>query len=65
MNFNHDELMLMMLYNTGTRLGLIHEPVSYTHLKDPRKHPAGGHRQTAHLGAGNAAEGYSSHQQPL
>ena len=33
--------------------------------KDPRKHPTGGHRQTAHLGAGNAAEGYSSHQQPL
>ena len=25
MNFNHKELMLMMLYNTGTRLGLIHE----------------------------------------
>ena len=27
MQFNHDELMLMMLYNTGTRqgLGLIHE----------------------------------------
>ena len=25
MNFNHEELMLMMLYNTGTRLGLIHE----------------------------------------
>lgn len=24
--------------------------------KDPRKHPAGGHRQAAHLGAGNAAE---------
>ena len=22
MNFNHEELMLMMLYNTGTRLGL-------------------------------------------
>ena len=28
MNFNHEELMLMMLYNTGIRLG----PVSYTHL---------------------------------
>ena len=25
MNFNHEELMLMMLYNTGIRLGLIHE----------------------------------------
>ena len=25
MNFGHEELMLMMLYNTGTRLGLIHE----------------------------------------
>ena len=25
MNFNYEELMLMMLYNTGTRLGLIHE----------------------------------------
>ena len=24
-NFNHEELMLMMLYNTGTRMGLIHE----------------------------------------
>ena len=23
MNFNHEELMLMMLYNTGTRMGLI------------------------------------------
>ena len=25
MQFNHDELMLMMLYNTGTRQGLVHE----------------------------------------
>ena len=25
MNFDHEELMLMMLCNTGTRLGLIHE----------------------------------------
>ena len=25
MNFDHEELTLMMLYNTGTRLGLIHE----------------------------------------
>ena len=25
MNFNHEELMLMMLYNTGTRMGLVHE----------------------------------------
>ena len=25
MNFNHEELMLMMLYHSGTRLGLIHE----------------------------------------
>ena len=25
MNFNHEELTLMMLYNTSTRLGLIHE----------------------------------------
>ena len=25
MNFNGEEMMLMMLYNTGTRLGLIHE----------------------------------------
>ena len=25
MNFNHEELMLMMLYNAGTRLGLVQE----------------------------------------
>ena len=25
MNFDHEELLLMMLYSTGTRLGLIHE----------------------------------------
>ena len=25
MNFNGEEMMLMMLYNTGTRLALIHE----------------------------------------
>ena len=25
MNFDHEELMLMMLYNTGTRLGLVQE----------------------------------------
>ena len=25
MNFDHEELMLMMFYNSGTRLGLIHE----------------------------------------
>ena len=25
MNFDHEEFMLMMLYNTGTRLGLVHE----------------------------------------
>ena len=25
MQFNHDELMLMMIYNSGTRLGIIHE----------------------------------------
>ena len=25
MNFDHEELLLMMLYNTGTRLGLVHE----------------------------------------
>ena len=25
MHFNHDELMLMMLYNTGTRMGLVRE----------------------------------------
>ena len=25
MNFEHEELTLMMLYNTGTRLGLIQE----------------------------------------
>ena len=25
MNFNGEELMLMILYNPGTRLGLIHE----------------------------------------
>ena len=25
MNFDHEELMLMMLYNTGTRLGFVHE----------------------------------------
>ena len=33
------------------------EPVSYTHLDV--------YKRQAHLGAGNAAEGYSSHQQPL
>ena len=25
MNFDHEELMLMMLYNSGTRLGLVQE----------------------------------------
>ena len=25
MNFDHEDLMLMMLYNTGTRLGLMQE----------------------------------------
>ena len=44
MNFDHEELMLMMLYNTGTRQGLVRElrlmqcylmPVSYTHLLCP------------------------------
>ena len=25
MNFDHEELTLMILYNTGTRLGLVHE----------------------------------------
>ncbi len=25
MNFNHEELMLMMLYNTGTRRGVVHD----------------------------------------
>ena len=25
MNFDHEELMLMILYNSGSRLGLIHE----------------------------------------
>ena len=25
MNVDHEELMLMMLYNSGTRLGLMHE----------------------------------------
>ena len=25
MNFNHEELMLMMLYNTGTQQGLVRE----------------------------------------
>ena len=25
MNFNHEELTLMMLYNTGTRQGLVRE----------------------------------------
>lgn len=25
MNFDHEELMLMMIYNTGTRLGLMQE----------------------------------------
>ena len=25
MNFDQEEIMLMMLYNTGTRLGLVHE----------------------------------------
>ena len=34
MNFNHEELMLMMLYNTGTRLGLIHELPDETALRE-------------------------------
>ena len=25
MNFNHEEMMLLMLYNPGTRLGLVQE----------------------------------------
>ena len=33
MNFNHEELMLMMLYNTGTRLGL-----SLIHISEPTRH---------------------------
>ena len=33
MNFNGEELTLMMLYNSGSRPGLMQEPVSYTHLR--------------------------------
>ena len=36
MNFNHEEFMLMMLYNTGTRLGLIHESAAHAVLPDAR-----------------------------
>ena len=36
MNFNHEELMLMMLYNTGTRLGLIHEMRGLPNWNFPR-----------------------------
>ena len=34
MQFNHDELMLMMLYNTGTRQGLVREPAADAVLPD-------------------------------
>ena len=41
MNFNHEELMLMMLYNTGTRMGLIHElrlmQLSLIHISEPTR----------------------------
>ena len=36
MNFDHEELMLMMLYNSGTRLGLIHELRADAVLPDAR-----------------------------
>ena len=42
MNFNHEELMLMMLYNTGTRLGLIHE---LRLMQCPMKLPCGNCRR--------------------
>ena len=42
MNFNHEKLMLMMLYNTGTRLGLIHGVAVHAMLPDARRNcPAG------------------------
>ena len=36
MNFNHEELMLMMLYNTGSRLGLMQELRAHAVLSDAR-----------------------------
>ena len=42
MNFNHEEFMLMMLYNTGTRLGLIHElRLMQCYLMPDENRPAG------------------------
>ena len=34
MNFDHEELTLMMLYNTGTRLGLIPRVAAHAVLPD-------------------------------
>ena len=34
MQFNHDELMLMMLYNTGTRLGAYPRTAAHAVLPD-------------------------------
>ena len=36
MNFNHEELMLMMLYNTGTRMGLSPRTAAHAVLPDAR-----------------------------
>ena len=33
MNFNHEELVLMMLYNTGTRMGLFHKRTLDAYMK--------------------------------
>ena len=45
MNFNHEELMLMMLYNTGTRMGLIHELRLMQCYRCPMKPPCGSCRK--------------------
>ena len=34
MQFNHDELMLMMLYNTGTRQGLMPDETALRELSE-------------------------------
>ena len=41
MNFDHEELMLMMLYNTGTRLGLVQELRLMQCYLCPMKPPCG------------------------
>ena len=43
MNFNSEELMLMVLYNPGTRLGLMQELrlmqcLSLIHISEPTRH---------------------------